>query len=148
MSTLLDTILADIKTAMKARDMAAVTALRGLHAAIKDVTVNAGKEVTDEAIVTCVNKAIKQREESIVQYKAGNREDLAAKEQAELDLIKKYQPQQLTEAEIEEVVKAVIAETGVASAKEKGKLMGALMPRVKGRADGRLVNQVVGRLLA
>ena len=148
MANLLDSIMDDVKTAMKARDMAAVTALRGLHSAIKDATVNAGKEVTDDAIVACVNKAIKQREDSIAQFKAGGRDDLVAKEQAELDLIRKYQPKQLAEEEIEAIVKAVIAETGVASIKEKGKLMGALMPRVKGKADGRIVNQIVQKLLA
>lgn len=146
--SLLDTITADIKTAMKARDMAAVTALRGLHAQIKDATVNAGKPVTDEAIVQCVNKAIKQREDSIDQYTKGGREDLVAKEKAELDLIRKYQPKQLSEEEITEIVKAVIAETGVASIKEKGKLMGALMPKVKGKADGKLVNTIVQKLLS
>lgn len=140
---LVDTILTDIKEAMKARDTAAVTALRGLHAQIKDATVNAGKPLDDQAVVACVNKAIKQREDSIDQYAKGNRPDLVEKEQKELDLIRKYQPRQMTEVEILEVVKATIAETGVTSLKEKGKLMGALMPKVKGKADGKLVNMVV-----
>lgn len=144
---LLDSIMNDIKAAMKARDMVAVTALRGLHSQIKDATINAGKPVTEDAIVACVNKAIKQREDSIDQFKKGNRADLVEKEQKELDLIKKYQPKQLSAEEIEEIVKAVIAETGVTSPKEKGKLMGALMPRVKGKADGKLVNQIVQKLL-
>ncbi len=140
---LIDTILADIKEAMKAHDAAAVTALRGLNAQIKDATVNAGKPVTDEAVIQCVNKAIKQREDSIAQYISGNRHDLAEKEQIELNLIRKYQPKQMSEDEIREIVRATIAETGVTSLKEKGKLMGALMPKVKGKADGRLVNTVV-----
>ncbi len=144
---LVDTILADIKEAMKAHDAAAVTALRGLNAQIKDATVNAGKPLTDEAVVQCVNKAIKQREDSIEQYVSGNREDLAEKERVELELIRKYQPKQMSVDEIREVVKATIAETGVSSLKEKGKLMGALMPKVKGKADGRLVNTVVQELL-
>ena len=145
---LLAVIMDDIKTAMKARDMAAVTALRGLHSQIKDATVNAGKPVTEEAIVACVNKAIKQREDSIAQFEKGDRADLVEKEQKELELIKKYQPRQLTAEEIEGIVKTVIAETGVASLKEKGKLMGVLMPRVKGKADGKLVNQIVQTLLS
>ena len=85
------TIMPDIKEAMKARQMEAVTALRGLHAQIKDATINAGKPLTDEAVIACVNKAIKQREDSIEQYTAGNRDDLVAKERAELELIRKYQ---------------------------------------------------------
>ena len=146
--TLLDTIMADIKTAMKAHEMAAVTALRGLHAQIKDATVNAGKPLTDEAVISCVNKAIKQREDSIDMYRKGNREDLVEKEQAELDLIKKYQPKQMSREEVAEIVKAVIAELGITSVKERGKLMGTLMPRVKGKADGRLVNEIVQSLLS
>lgn len=144
---LVDTIMADIKEAMKAREMTAVTALRGLHAQIKDATINAGKPLTDEAVIACVNKAIKQREDSIEQYAAGNREDLVAKERAELELIRKYQPKQLDEAEITAIVQETIAETGVTSIKEKGKLMGALMPKVKGKADGKLVNAIVQKLI-
>ena len=145
---LIDRILADIKAAMKTRDMAALTALRGLHSQIKDATVNAGKEITDEAVLACVSKGIKQREESIELYNKGNRPELAAKEKAEMDLFRKYQPQQMTKEEIEAVVKATIAETGAKTKKEIGKVMGALMPKVKGKADGRLVNQVVQSLLA
>lgn len=146
--TLLDTIMADIKTAMKAHETVAVTALRGLHAQVKDATINAGKPVTDEAVIACVNKAIKQREDSIDMYRKGNREDLVEKEQAELDLIRKYQPKQLSREEVTDIVQAVIAELGVTSLKERGKLMGSLMPRVKGKADGRLVNEVVQSLLS
>ncbi len=145
--TLIDTIMADIKEAMKAREMSKVTALRGLHAQIKDATVNAGKPCTDEAVVLCVNKAIKQREDSIEQYTAGNRPDLAEAEKAELELIRKYQPKQLTREEIEVIAKALQAETGVTSKKEMGKFMGALMPKVKGKADGKLVKDVVQSLL-
>ena len=145
---LVDTIMADIKEAMKAHQMEAVTALRGLHAQIKDATINAGKPLTDEAVIACVNKAIKQREDSIEQYTAGNRDDLVAKERAELELIRKYQPKQLDEEEILAIVKETIAETGVTSIKEKGKLMGALMPKVKGKADGKLVNAVVQKILS
>lgn len=144
---LVDMILADIKEAMKAHDAAAVTALRGLNAQIKDATVNAGKPLDDAAVVQCVNKAIKQREDSIAQYQAGGREDLVEKERTELELIRKYQPAQMSEDEIRTIVQQTITETGVASLKEKGKLMGALMPKVKGKADGRLVNTIVQQLL-
>lgn len=141
-------LMTDIKEAMKAHAMDAVTTLRGLNAAIKDATVNAGKDVTAEAVVACVNKAIKQREDSIDVYTKGGRPELAAKEKAEIELIKKYQPQQMTREEIETVVKAAIASTGAKTKKEMGKVMGAIMPQVKGKADGKLVNQVVQSLLA
>ena len=145
---LIDRILADIKTAMKAKDMAAVTVLRGLHAQIKDITVNAGKDVTDDAVLSCISKGIKQREDSIDLYTKGGRPELAAKEKAEIDLFRKYQPQQMTREEIEAVVKETIAETGVTTKREMGKVMGALMPKVKGKADGKTVNQIVQSLLA
>lgn len=145
---LMDEILADIKAAMKAKNMAAVTVLRGLHAQVKDLTVNAGKEVTDEAVLACVNRAVKQRQDSIDLYVKGGRPELAEKEQQEIDLIRKYQPAQLSREEIEVIVKEVLAETGVTSKREMGKVMGALMPRVKGKADGKLVNQVVQSLLS
>ena len=144
---LIDTLLADIKEAMKARDAVKTTALRGLNAQIKDATVNAGKPLTDEAVVMCVNKAIKQREDSIEQFTKGGREDLVAKEQAELELIRKYQPKQLTREEVEVVVKNAIVSTGISSKKEMGKLMGAVMPQVKGKVDGKIVKDVVNALL-
>ena len=146
-SKLLDDLLADIKAAMKERDNDRLVALRTLHAQIKDATTNAGRETTDTDVATVLAKAIKQRQDSIDQFKQGGREDLAAKEQKEIDIFKKYQPAQLSQAEIEALVKEAIAATGAAGKKDMGKVMQALMPQVKGRADGKLVNQVVQSLL-
>jgi uncharacterized protein len=146
-SPLLDTLLADIKTAMKAQDPDKLTALRMLHAQIKDATVNAGKDPTDEAVATIVAKAIKQRQDSVEQFRTAGRTDLADKEQREIDLFRSYQPRQLGQAEIESLVKKIIAETGAAGKKDLGKVMQSLMPQVKGRSDGKLVNQVVQSLL-
>jgi uncharacterized protein YqeY len=114
-----------------------------LNAQIKDATVNAGKEPTDEAVATIVAKAIKQRQDSVEQFKAAGRNDLADKEQREIELFRAYQPQQLGAAEIEALVRKVIAETGAAGKKDLGKVMQALMPQVKGKSDGKLVNQIV-----
>ncbi len=146
-SKLLDDLLADIKTAMKSRENDKLVALRSLHAQIKDATVNQGKETTDGDVATVLAKAIKQRQDSIEQFRAGGREDLVVKEQQEIEIYKKYQPAQLSQPEIEELVKKAIAETGAAGKKDMGKVMQALMPQVKGRADGKLVNQVVQALL-
>lgn len=146
-SKLLDDLLADIKTAMKSRENDKLVALRSLHAQIKDATVNVGREATDADVATVVAKAIKQRQDSIEQFRTGGREDLAAKEEQEIVIYKKYQPAQLSQAEIEELVKKAIADTGAAGKKDMGKVMQALMPQVKGRADGKLVNQVVQTLL-
>jgi uncharacterized protein YqeY len=142
-SPALETLLADIKTAMKAQNQEMLSALRMLHAQIKDTTVNAGKEPTDEAVAAIVAKAIKQRMDSVEQFRTAGRQDLADKEQREIELFRKYQPQQLDQAAIEVLVKKVISETGATSKKDLGKVMQALMPLVKGRSDGKLVNQIV-----
>ena len=123
-------------------------ALRTLLAVVKDQTVNAGVEPTDEIFVTVVNKAIKQRQDAIDQFKAAGRDDLVALEQAQIDLYRAYQPKQLTREEIEALVKQAIAESGATTKKEMGKVMGLVVPKTKGMADGKLVNQVVQALLA
>jgi len=142
-SPLLDALLVDIKMAMKSQNPALLSALRMLHSQIKDATVNVGKDPSDETVATIVAKAIKQRQDSVEQYRAAARQDLADKEQQEIEWFRKYQPQQLGQAEIEVLVKAVITETGASGKKDLGKVMQALMPKVKGRSDGKLVNQVV-----
>ena len=147
-STILNQLLEDIKTAMKAREADKLTTLRSLHAQVKDAGTNAGKEETDELVATVIAKAIKQRQDSIEQFQSGGREDLVEKEAAELAILKAYQPPQLSEAEIEELVKQAIADTNAASKQDMGKVMGALMPKVKGKADGKVVNQIVQRLLS
>ena len=146
-SPLYDALLADIKTAMKARDTEALTTLRTMNAQIKDATINQGKEIADTVVATVLAKAIKQRLESAEQFRAGARQDLADIEEKEIALLRKYQPQQLSESEIEALVRTCASETGAASKKDMGKLMGALMPQVKGKADGKLVNQIVMRVL-
>ena len=146
-SEILDRILADIKEAMKAKASDTLMALRTLHAAIKDQTVNAGVEATDETVGAVIAKALKQRADSVEQYAAAGRTDLVEKEQKEIDLFRVYQPRQMDRAEIEVVVRECIAESGATSKKEMGKVMQVLMPKVKGRADGKLVNQVVLSLL-
>jgi uncharacterized protein YqeY len=146
-SALLDLLLADIKAAMKSQNTEMLSTLRMLHAQVKDATTNAGKDPADELVAVIVAKAIKQRQDSVEQFKLAGRADLADKEQREIDWFRKYQPQQLDQAAIEEIVKAVIVETGAAGKKDLGKVMQALMPKVKGKSDGKLVNQIVQALL-
>ena len=147
-SEFMDQLMADIKTAMKAQASETLVALRTLHAAIKDQTVNAGVEVTDEVVAAVVAKAIKQRTDAIEQFASAGRQDLVDKEQKQVDLYRKYQARQLDRAEIEALVRQCIAESGASGKKEMGKVMQLLMPKVKGCADGKLVNQVVQSLLA
>lgn len=112
---IIDTILSDIKTAMKNKDAAALTALRGIHAQIKDATVNAGKDLTDDAVLACLEKAVKQRADAIALYEKGGRPELAAKEQAEMDLFKRYLPAPLSREEIEALARETMASTGITS---------------------------------
>ena len=147
-SEILDRLLADIKTAMKARDSERLETLRFLHSEIKNFEVNERKEPTDDDVAAIVGKAIKSRQDAIEQFKAGGRDDLADREQAQIEICKAYQPEQLGEAEIEALVDEVIQQTGAESKRDTGKVMKELMPRVKGKADGKLVSAIVGRKLA
>ena len=147
MAELYDRLMADMKSAMKEHDMVSVNAIRGVIAKAKDLTVNAGREMTDEAVLSVLAKGAKQREESIAQFTAAGRAELAAAEKKELDLLKKYLPAQLGEDEVAAVVKAVVAETGAASKKDMGRVMKEVMARVKGQADGKLVSRLVGAAL-
>jgi len=138
----------DVKEAMKARDQEKLLALRTLTSDIKKIAIDAGRrDPSDEDCVAAVTKAIKQREDSAAQMEAGGRPELAERERAQVDWIRAYQPAQLTPEELAEIVKKVIAETGAASKKEMGKVLGALMPMVKGRADGKSVQALVQSLL-
>ena len=146
-SALYDKLMEDMKTAMKAHDMKSVNAVRSVIAKVKDLTVNAGKEITDDAVVSVVAKGVKQREESIAQFDAAGRADLAEGEKAELEFLRRYLPAQLSEDEVAATVKAVIAELGASSKKDMGRVMKEVMTRVKGQADGKLVSRLVGAAL-
>ena len=147
MTTIAETLINDIKTAMKAGEKDRLQTLRSLHAQIKDATVNAGKDMTDDAVIAVIAKQIKQRADALAQFRAANREDLAVIEEAEIDILRAYQPAQLSEAEIEAFVVEAIQVTGATTKKEMGKVMAALMPKVKGKADGSIVNRIVGSKL-
>ena len=147
MCEMYDKLMADMKSAMKAKDMMAVNAIRGIIAKAKDLTVNAGKEMTDDAVLGVIAKGVKQRDESIAQFEAAGRAELAEGEKAERAFLQKYLPAQLSEAEVSAIVKAVIAETGATSKKDMGKVMKEKMARTKGQADGKLVSRLVGAAL-
>jgi uncharacterized protein YqeY len=146
-SSILDTLLSDIKAAMKAQEKEKLLALRTLHSEIKNLELMEQKELDDGNVAGVVAKAIKQRMESIEQFKAANRNDLVEKEQAQADIYKKYLPAQLTKEEIEGIVTAAVAEAGAQGKQDMGKVMKIVMPQVKGRADGRLVNEIVAQKL-
>ncbi len=147
MSTLIDKLTDDIKSAMKAGEKDTLVALRSLHAKIKDATINAGKDATDADVLQVLAKAIKQGKDAAEQFRAGGRAELAEKEEREVALFERYQPQQLTEAELIPLIQDAIAKTGATARKDMGKVMGVLMPQTKGRADGALVSRLVGQAL-
>ena len=146
-SEMYDRLMADMKSAMKAHDMKAVNAIRGVIAKAKDLTVNAGKEMTDDALVSVIAKGVKQREESIAQFTAAGRAELAEAEKSEMDFLRRYLPAQLSEDEVAATIKAVVAELGATSKKDMGRVMKEVMARVKGQADGKLVSRLVGAAL-
>lgn len=145
--TLREKINEDMKTAMKARDTEKLAAIRLLTAALKQKEVDERIELTDDLVLAIIDKMLKQRKDSIEQFTAGNRLDLAAKEEFEVGVLSTYMPQQLSEAEVMDILNGVITETGATSAKDMGKVMTALRPKVAGRADmGKLSALVKARL--
>jgi hypothetical protein len=121
----------------------ALDALRAVKSAVKLAEIEAGKESADPEVHAVIQKAIKQRRDSIEQFKTGGRPDLVATEEAQVKVLERFLPAQLSEAEVEALVAEAVASTGAAGPKDMGKVMGALMPKVKGRADGGLVNRLV-----
>ncbi|MDX2217900.1 MAG: GatB/YqeY domain-containing protein [Burkholderiales bacterium] len=137
----------DMKAAMKARESEKLAAIRLLQAALKQKEVDERITLTDADILAILDKMVKQRKDSIEQYKAGNRPDLVAKEEFELSVLAAYMPQPMSEAEINSLIDQIIAETGAAGAKDMGKVMNTLRPQVAGRADmGKLSGLVKSRL--
>ncbi len=140
----------DIKTAMKAKDAVATAATRAIKGEILLFKTSEGgsKEVTDGDILKMIQKLIKQRKESAEQFTAAGRQELADNELAEAAVMEKYLPKQLSEAEVEEKIKAIIAEVGATSIKDMGKVMGAANKVLAGQSDGRTISTVVKRLLS
>jgi len=147
MGKLSDQVRADLTESMKARSAERTSVLRMLQAAIKNEQINVQHELADEEVMTVIRKAVKQRLDSIEQYTKGNRPDLAAKEQSELEILKTYMPPELTDEEIESAVREIVASTGAQSKKDMGKVMKEATARFKGRVDGKKIQEIVSRLL-
>lgn len=133
--SLKDRINEDMKAAMRAREAERLGAIRLLQAAIKQKEVDERIVADDAAVLAIIEKLIKQRKDSITQFTQAGRNDLAAKETAELDLLSAYLPQQMSDAELTAAVDAAIAESGASGAQAMGKVMAVLKPRIAGRAD-------------
>jgi uncharacterized protein YqeY len=138
-----DQIDADIKNALKSGAKDKVSALRMLSAALKNKQIDKKRPLTDEEVIETVRSLIKQRKDSIEQFTKGGRQDLVDKETAEVTFLEVYLPQQLTRQELEVMVREAIAQTGAQGARDMGKVMKALVPVVAGRADGKLLSELV-----
>jgi hypothetical protein len=145
--TLKEQLRLDMADAMRAGDNDKRDTLRLLLAAIKQVEVDGKQSLDDAGVQTVLAKQAKQRRESIADYERAGRADLVDREKAELVIIESYLPQMMNREEITEIVIRTIADLGANSPKDSGRVMGSLMPQVKGKADGRLVNEIVRELL-
>lgn len=138
----------DMKAAMKARETHKLGVIRLINAAIKQREVDERIELDDTAVIAVLDKMVKQRKDSVSQYEAAQREDLAEIERAEITVIEAYLPAKMGEAEITAAITAAMAETGASSPADIGKLMGALKPKLAGQADMGLVSRLVKQQLS
>jgi hypothetical protein len=147
--TLKAQIMADMKEAMRAKDKDRLGTIRLIQAAIKQREVDERIELDDSQVLAVLDKMVKQRRDSITQYRDAGREELAAKEEAELSVIQRYLPAALGEAEIDALIEEAVSATGAESMKDMGKVMGMLKPKVQGRADmGEISARIKARLSA
>ncbi len=139
----------DMKQAMKAKEAGKqrLSVIRMVRAAIKNVEIDSKKELTEEGVLDIVAKEVKMRRDSMDEFKKANRQDLVEQLEQEIAILLPYLPQQLTEEEVRALVSEAVAATGATTSKEMGKVMAILMPKVKGRADGKLVNTIVREAL-
>ena len=142
-SPLKDKITEDMKTAMRGQMKERLATIRLILAALKQREVDERIMLNDEQVLATLNKMIKQRRDSVTQYESGNRPDLAAKELEEIKLIQEYLPAQLSEAEVAQAIADAITESGAASAKDMGKVMGVLKAKLSGKADMTVVSAKV-----
>ena len=139
----------DYVHAMKAKDTFRAGVLSFLRAQIKNVIINERKEkLEDKDVVVVIKKQVKQRQESIEQFKSGGRQDLVDKESGELAILREYLPQEMTAEALTQIVESTMKETGASSMKDMGQLMKALLPKVEGKADNKLVSDIVRKKLS
>ncbi|MCU6707670.1 GatB/YqeY domain-containing protein [Paenibacillus sp. J5C_2022] len=137
----------DMKQAMKSKDKFRLTTIRMVRASMKNLEIDLKRPLDDNEVLDILSREIKQRKDSLQEFKKAGRDDLIADLESEIEIISGYLPEQLTEEDIQEIVRQTIHELGASSKADMGKVMSALMPKVKGRADGKLVNQAVQQFL-
>ena len=151
MLNLNDKILSDLKQAMIGKRKLELSVLRMLITALKNKKIFLGSggknDLSEEQIIEIIAGEIKKRKDSITAYEDGNRKDLADKEREEIKILEKYMPEQMSEDDLEKEVKAIIFDLGLSSAKDFGRVMGTVMPKLKGRTDGNAVTVIVKKIL-
>ena len=147
MPTLQERIQADLGDAMRAKDEVRKSSLRMLIAALKNAQIEARKELDDAAVLAMVQRQVKQRRESIVEFRKGNREDLVAIEEAEIEVLSAYLPAQVSREEILAAARKIVAQTGASGPRDKGKVMPELTKQFGASADGRTISEVVREIL-
>jgi len=136
-----------MRDAMRARDQRRTSTLRMAMAAAHNREIEVGRPLTDDEVTEVLSRQVKQRRESVEQFRSGGREEMAANEEAEAEILAEFLPEQLSAAELEALVAQAVADTGATSPSDMGRVMGAVMPHVKGRADGKAVSEAVRRRL-
>lgn len=145
---LVEQLNADMKAAMKAKDKETLSVIRMLKADLSNEQIKAGHDLSADEELSVVSREMKQHVEERDSYADADREDLVADLQAQIEVLKRYMPQQLSEEEVRAIVQETIQAVGASSKADMGKVMGALMPKVKGKADGKMINQLVQSELA
>ena len=145
--TLAERLNEDMKLAMKSQDKLRLSVLRMIRAAVKNQEIERKRPLDDSELIDVLSREIKQRRDSLQDFEKAGRADLAEQVTAEIEIISAYLPKPLTEEEVTALVQQTIQETGASSKADMGKVMAALMPKVKGRADGKLVNRIVSQQL-
>lgn len=146
--TLKDRLLNDLKDAMKAKDRIRKDTIQMIRAAVLQIEKDKHITLDDEGIAEVLAKELKNARDVLSEMEKSDREDLIEKSRREIEIIQQYMPEQLTEEQVENIVKEAIQETGAVSAKDMGKIMKVVMPKVKGRSDGNLVNAIAKKLLS
>lgn len=145
--SLLETLNNDMKTAMKAKDKETLSVVRMLKSAVMNEQINLGHDLSEDEEIAVLSRELKQRKDSVAEFKKADRDDLVQSTSDEIKVVEKYLPAQLSEEEVQTIIKETVDQLGANSMADFGKVMGAVMPKLKGQADGKLVNQTVKKLL-
>ncbi|MEC2160053.1 GatB/YqeY domain-containing protein [Virgibacillus halodenitrificans] len=146
--TLLEQLNQDIKQAMKNKDKETLSVIRMVKASLQNESIKLGKDsLTEDEELTILSREVKQRKDSLQEFKSAGRDDLVEKLEREINILQEYMPKQLTTEELEAIVQSTIQEVNATSKKDMGKVMSAVMPKVKGKADGSQINEIVQKQL-